>query len=138
DARPPRVDRSPQAPAAGPGRPSSPPPGPPGPDRSSPGIVRGRLPYPHRRDPRTILRQFVPFPCPLFGMRRRASRPVLAPRDNRRPPPRAAAAGRTSEKLCQGDEIDGLAPDRKSTRLNSSHVAISYAVFCLKKKKQHT
>src|SRR5690625_6569935 len=26
------------------------------------------------------------------------------------------------------------APDRKSTRLNSSHVAISYAVFCLKKK----
>src|SRR5690625_6312911 len=29
--------------------------------------------------------------------------------------------------------------DRKSTRLNSSHVAISYAVFCLKKKsKKHT
>src|SRR5439155_15229919 len=27
--------------------------------------------------------------------------------------------------------------DRKSTRLNSSHVAISYAVFCLKKKKHH-
>src|SRR5690606_41864431 len=27
--------------------------------------------------------------------------------------------------------------DRKSTRLNSSHVKISYAVFCLKKKKQH-
>src|SRR5439155_24533305 len=27
-------------------------------------------------------------------------------------------------------------PDRKSTRLNSSHVAISYAVFCLKKKKR--
>src|SRR5690625_6733627 len=27
------------------------------------------------------------------------------------------------------------ATDRKSTRLNSSHVAISYAVFCLKKKK---
>src|SRR5690625_5519654 len=27
-----------------------------------------------------------------------------------------------------------LNPDRKSTRLNSSHVAISYAVFCLKKK----
>src|SRR5690349_23482516 len=26
-------------------------------------------------------------------------------------------------------------PDRKSTRLNSSHVEISYAVFCLKKKK---
>src|SRR5207253_10432663 len=27
--------------------------------------------------------------------------------------------------------------DRKSTRLNSSHVAISYAVFCLKKKSEH-
>src|SRR5437899_9658935 len=27
--------------------------------------------------------------------------------------------------------------DRKSTRLNSSHLGISYAVFCLKKKKQH-
>src|SRR5690625_278391 len=31
---------------------------------------------------------------------------------------------------------DGIVRDRKSTRLNSSHVAISYAVFCLKKKKQ--
>src|SRR5437773_9716847 len=30
-----------------------------------------------------------------------------------------------------------LATDRKSTRLNSSHITISYAVFCLKKKKQH-
>src|SRR5690625_448066 len=30
-------------------------------------------------------------------------------------------------------ELDAI--DRKSTRLNSSHVAISYAVFCLKKKK---
>src|SRR5690606_41946920 len=29
----------------------------------------------------------------------------------------------------------GLVEDRKSTRLNSSHVKISYAVFCLKKKK---
>src|SRR5256885_10840924 len=28
-------------------------------------------------------------------------------------------------------------PDRKSTRLNSSHLVISYAVFCLKKKKKH-
>src|SRR5699024_12227739 len=28
--------------------------------------------------------------------------------------------------------------DRKSTRLNSSHVSISYAVFCLKKKPQHS
>src|SRR6266540_429148 len=29
------------------------------------------------------------------------------------------------------------APDRKSTRLNSSHITISYAVFCLKKKNKH-
>src|SRR5438067_5591006 len=31
----------------------------------------------------------------------------------------------------------GLCRDRKSTRLNSSHVSISYAVFCLKKKKKN-
>src|SRR5947207_10772416 len=30
-----------------------------------------------------------------------------------------------------------LLPDRKSTRLNSSHTVISYAVFCLKKKKKN-
>src|SRR5690625_6783687 len=35
-----------------------------------------------------------------------------------------------------GKELYGQ--DRKSTRLNSSHVAISYAVFCLKKKKKTT
>src|SRR5438094_5926589 len=33
---------------------------------------------------------------------------------------------------------DGSAGDRKSTRLNSSHRTISYAVFCLKKKKNKT
>src|SRR5690625_6517558 len=33
------------------------------------------------------------------------------------------------------NELHRLFADRKSTRLNSSHVAISYAVFCLKKKK---
>src|SRR6476620_12483979 len=31
----------------------------------------------------------------------------------------------------------GVARDRKSTRLNSSHANISYAVFCLKKQKAH-
>src|SRR3712207_8058527 len=31
-------------------------------------------------------------------------------------------------------QLGGHAPDRKSTRLNSSHANISYAVFCLKKK----
>src|SRR5207249_10923596 len=36
----------------------------------------------------------------------------------------------------QHQEVGGrLLQDRKSTRLNSSHVSISYAVFCLKKKK---
>src|SRR5207248_4228097 len=32
--------------------------------------------------------------------------------------------------------VEGPHPDRKSTRLNSSHRTISYAVFCLKKKKK--
>src|SRR5262245_62425889 len=36
--------------------------------------------------------------------------------------------------LARGD----LARDRKSTRLNSSHLGISYAVFCLKKKNKNT
>src|SRR5688572_31880628 len=35
-------------------------------------------------------------------------------------------------------EADLLSLDRKSTRLNSSHSQISYAVFCLKKKKKQT
>src|SRR5262245_63873836 len=34
-----------------------------------------------------------------------------------------------------GSSAAGLRVDRKSTRLNSSHLGISYAVFCLKKKK---
>src|SRR5437773_5168777 len=34
-----------------------------------------------------------------------------------------------------GSSVSGL--DRKSTRLNSSHITISYAVFCLKKKKKN-
>src|SRR5437879_12932990 len=33
-------------------------------------------------------------------------------------------------------KVTSLTPDRKSTRLNSSHRCISYAVFCLKKKKK--
>src|ERR1039458_709151 len=43
--------------------------------------------------------------------------------------------------LCRGTGVRGISvsfscwPDRKSTRLNSSHLGISYAVFCLK--KQH-
>src|SRR5688572_32743587 len=45
----------------------------------------------------------------------------------RRPPP-------TASKPSVAAFAD---PDRKSTRLNSSHSQNSYAVFCLKKKKQH-
>src|SRR2546430_13145793 len=44
----------------------------------------------------------------------------------------------TGEILLDGREMSGrgeFRPDRKSTRLNSSHSQISYAVFCLKKKK---
>src|SRR5690625_7094368 len=48
-------------------------------------------------------------------------------------------AGGASESSAIGQFHHTFSPeeDRKSTRLNSSHVAISYAVFCLKKKK-HT
>src|SRR5260221_4849252 len=45
------------------------------------------------------------------------------------------------EKLCKDfQERNRIAwvEDRKSTRLNSSHTVISYAVFCLKKKKSNT
>src|SRR5207245_8630187 len=47
-----------------------------------------------------------------------------SPRGPRAPPPRASRSERRPH-----------ARDRKSTRLNSSHGSISYAVFCLKKKK---
>src|SRR5690606_41836896 len=49
---------------------------------------------------------------------------------------------RTEEGLALLEEkwnaLDPYEPDRKSTRLNSSHVKISYAVFCLKKKTNRT
>ena len=44
-----------------------------------------------------------------------------------------SSLGENSRGVLRGDEK----VDRKSTRLNSSHVVISYAVFCLKKKKIH-
>src|SRR3989442_2357796 len=40
--------------------------------------------------------------------------------------------------LPQLNVVEASHGDRKSTRLNSSHVRISYAVFCLKKKKKKT
>src|SRR5256885_11396381 len=44
--------------------------------------------------------------------------------------------GRVLDRLASGYEADPEKRDRKSTRLNSSHLVISYAVFCLKKKKK--
>src|SRR5215469_18144130 len=71
-----------------------------------------------RRPPRSTL-----FPYTTLFRPRRA-RPGVSPR------PRPAPAG-------AGREPGQHRPrDRKSTRLNSSHVEISYAVFCLKKKKK--
>src|SRR5699024_12859521 len=49
--------------------------------------------------------------------------------------PRARVRRRGSRQGCPHRRA-GDAGDRKSTRLNSSHVSISYAVFCLKKKKK--
>src|SRR5215203_7193965 len=46
--------------------------------------------------------------------------------------PDGPAAGRAPGRA---PHRGGVPPDRKSTRLNSSHANISYAVFCLKKKK---
>src|SRR3712207_8769822 len=48
--------------------------------------------------------------------------------------PRRAADGRDRPVAGRGAHLPAAA-DRKSTRLNSSHANISYAVFCLKKKK---
>src|SRR2546430_7355808 len=55
-------------------------------------------------------------------------RSVPLVRQSRVPARRAALRGRQHR----------AAPDRKSTRLNSSHSQISYAVFCLKKKMKNT
>src|SRR5690349_23069857 len=44
--------------------------------------------------------------------------------------------GDTKYRMGSGPQWSANCKDRKSTRLNSSHVEISYAVFCLKKKTQ--
>src|SRR5207302_10296710 len=65
----------------------------------------------------------LPLPAWSRSARRRRASPS-APRRQRAP--------------CRAALHAGLAlVDRKSTRLNSSHVKISYAVFCLKKKKRN-
>src|SRR5699024_11661648 len=47
-----------------------------------------------------------------------------------------ALKNRSRDELYEMEETFNQMIDRKSTRLNSSHVSISYAVFCLKKKKK--
>src|SRR5438132_10711511 len=48
----------------------------------------------------------------------------------------AAVGIREQLRHIGGEDLELEMPDRKSTRLNSSHTVISYAVFCLKKKKK--
>src|SRR5690606_40929853 len=71
----------------------------------------------------------------LIQARRRAG--LLLGVYTHRPPLRGVECtiGITSEQSHEHKRKD-LHRDRKSTRLNSSHVKISYAVFCLKKKKK--
>src|SRR5207244_13593484 len=57
-------------------------------------------------------------------------------RGRRRRPARGAAEGARNDGR-QARRGDPFRRDRKSTRLNSSHQIISYAVFCLKKKKKN-
>src|SRR5688500_19737394 len=57
-------------------------------------------------------------------------RPLLARTQTRTPSPAALAPSVKRMLRTNGS-------DRKSTRLNSSHLVISYAVFCSKKKKSH-
>src|SRR5947199_5390174 len=76
-------------------------------------------------------------------MRRQPPRSTLFPyttlfRSNRQGPSSRMAAARSdggSGRPPRARQAMTAARDRKSTRLNSSHLGISYAVFCLKKKK---
>src|SRR6266581_7237579 len=49
---------------------------------------------------------------------------------------RSPTSSRSATRTWRGCSPDASRSDRKSTRLNSSHPSISYAVFCLKKKKK--
>src|SRR5256885_7043482 len=50
----------------------------------------------------------------------------------------ADSARQATDLAAQASEVAERSRDRKSTRLNSSHLVISYAVFCLKKKKPYS
>src|SRR5256885_11492588 len=60
--------------------------------------------------------------------------PLAGEKNESGPHDRARRAGSPAT----GRELSRSAGDRKSTRLNSSHLVISYAVFCLKKKRTYT
>src|SRR4051812_49758256 len=66
------------------------------------------------------------------------SRPRLAPPQRRHltRPDSDHQASRLRRVRLRTSATVGVGTDRKSTRLNSSHMSISYAVFCLKKKKK--
>src|SRR5436190_18021581 len=72
-------------------------------------------------------------------MLRRPPRSTLFPYTtlfrSRRAPRLGAARALRAASSCRG-QVRRASQDRKSTRLNSSHTVISYAVFCLKKKKK--
>src|SRR5690349_22396887 len=81
-------------------------------------------------------------PISTIPRRRRRARARRSLRSGRIPASRAAASPGAAPSAASAARPSVLR-DRKSTRLNSSHVEISYAVFCLKKKKnnkkqQHT
>src|SRR3712207_8588058 len=85
-----------------------------------------------RRPPRSTLFPYTT----LFRSRGGGQRPGgrdAVPGDPDVSEPLAASAGRR-RPVGAGLQGPGRGPDRKSTRLNSSHANISYAVFCLKKK----
>src|SRR2546426_8856827 len=68
----------------------------------------------------------------------RRSRPCLAEPPAESPSTRKSSRnwGSRSEQSASFAASPSSSTDRKSTRLNSSHLVISYAVFCLKKKKK--
>src|SRR5438045_8398626 len=78
------------------------------------------------RPPRSTLFPYTT----LFRSRAPAPRPLL-----RRDPVGGTPASRLAAREGRRDRARRVGRDRKSTRLNSSHLGISYAVFCLKKKK---
>src|SRR2546427_935483 len=80
-----------------------------------------------RRPPRSTLFPYTT----LFRSRRHAV--VVAAFDHERPGRDERGHLRVVERIA---EVEFHHLDRKSTRLNSSHSQISYAVFCLKKKKK--